>query len=61
MLIDGKEYIEKPANDFPFGNVCRHCAFYNTDTKCYDIDELDCHADSRPDGIGVVFVLKEGD
>ena len=59
ITIDGKVYIVKPANDFPFGNVCRQCAFYLTD--CYDRDDFNCHADSRPDGVGVVFVLKDSE
>ena len=52
--IDGLEYIEQPENELPFGNVCRHCDFYRT--SCYNRDDFDCHSDSRPDGIGVIFV-----
>ena len=57
MVIDGKNYIEQPETELPFGNVCCYCAFYGT--ACYGRDDFDCHADSRADGVGVVFVLKE--
>jgi len=53
ITIDGIEYIEHPETRFPFGNICKHCAFYGT--ACYDRDDFNCHADSRLDGIGVVF------
>lgn len=53
--IDGVNYIELPETDLPFGNVCRYCAFYGT--PCYNRDDFNCHSDSRPNGIGVVFVL----
>uniref|UniRef100_A0A6H2A329 Uncharacterized protein n=1 Tax=viral metagenome TaxID=1070528 RepID=A0A6H2A329_9ZZZZ len=53
IIIDEKEYIEIPETEFPFGNVCRKCAFYGT--ACYDRDDYTCHSDSRADGIGVVF------
>ena len=57
MTINGKEYIEKPTSDIPQGNMCNQCAFNRTD--CYDNDDFDCHGDSRPDGIDVIFILKE--
>lgn len=53
--IDGVDYIEMPDTNLPFGNVCHHCAFYGT--PCYNRDDFNCHSDSRPDGMGVVFVL----
>ena len=54
ITIDGIEYIEIPETNFPFGNVCKHCAFYGT--ACYDRDDFTCHADAR-DGVGVVFLV----
>jgi len=55
VVIDGKKYIEKPDVDLPFGNVCRHCALSKTaGIPCYDRHDFSCHADSRPDGQGVV-------
>ena len=57
ITIDGEIYSVKPDTELPFGNVCRQCAFYMTD--CYNRDNFNCHADSRPDGIGVIFVLKK--
>lgn len=54
-IIDGKKYIEKSANDLPFGNVCRHCAFYKT--PCYNRDDFSCHSDERKDGEDVFFIL----
>lgn len=54
ITIDGIGYIEKQESELPFGNACRHCAFYKT--KCYDRDDFSCHSDARPDGQGVVFV-----
>ena len=55
VTIDGIEYIEIADTELPFGNVCRSCAFYNT--NCYDRNDFTCHPDARPDGIGVFFVL----
>ena len=56
MEIDGIDYIEQPETELPFGNVCRFCAFYGT--SCYDRLVYICHADARPDGIGVIFLDK---
>ena len=53
LVIDGKEYIEIPETEFPFGNVCHECAFYGT--PCYNRNDFTCHSDARIDGIGVVF------
>ena len=56
LRLDGCLYEAVPSELFPFGNACRHCAFYGT--ACYNRrKEFSCHADSRPDGIDVVFVL----
>jgi len=55
IVIDGIEYIEQSVTDLPFGNVCRHCAFYGK--SCYNRDDFTCHSDSRPNGMGVVFVM----
>lgn len=57
ITIDGNEYIEQPDTDLPFGNVCKLCAFYGT--SCYDRDDFNCHADSRSNGIGVIFILSQ--
>ena len=55
ITIDGIDYIERPDVELPFTNVCRFCAFDRT--SCYDRKDFNCHSDSRPDGIGVVFML----
>ena len=55
ITVDGIDYIEQPDSDLPFGNVCKQCAFYGT--PCYNRDDFNCHADTRPDGVGVVFVV----
>ena len=54
ITIDGEQYIEKSDTELPFTNVCIFCAFKGT--ACYDRDDFSCHADSRPDGKGVVFI-----
>jgi len=56
VTIDGLDYIEVPEESLPFGNACKLCAFYGT--SCYERDDFSCHADSRPDGIGVIFRRK---
>jgi len=53
--IDGQRYFEIGIELYPFGNVCRNCAFYGT--ACYDHPEIDCHGDSREDGRDVIFKL----
>jgi len=55
ITIDGIDYIEQSESELPFGNACKHCAFYGK--ACYDREDFTCHSDERPDGIGVVFVL----
>jgi len=57
IVIEGKNYTEISVSDFPFGNACRHCAFFNT--PCYDRTDFTCHSDARLDGQDVVFVLDE--
>jgi hypothetical protein len=56
IIIDGKKYKQVPTEIFPIGNACRRCAFYLT--ACYNRDDFMCHGDARPDGVDVVFVLK---
>ena len=55
VIIDGKNYRGIPSSEIPFGNVCRHCAFFNT--PCYDRTDFTCHSDARTDGQDIVFVL----
>lgn len=57
ITIDGIDYIEKPDTELPFGNVCKLCAFYGI--ACYNRVDFNCHADSRPDGVGVVFIKRK--
>lgn len=62
IIIDGKEYIEKPIDKLPFTNACRYCAFsfWNNPKQkipCYNREDFSCHSDERPDGKDVVFIL----
>ncbi len=65
ITIDGKNYTEKPISELKFGNYCRFCAVSGFagfgGTPCCNRDDFDCHADSREDGVDVVFILVEGE
>ena len=53
MVLDGVEVEIVPCDELPVTNMCNYCVLKGT--ACYSRSDVDCHADSRPDGVGVVF------
>ncbi len=51
--LDGHRVEIVPVGDLPVTNMCNYCVLKGT--ACYSRKDVTCHADSRPDGVGVVF------
>ena len=53
FILDGVLVEEVPCDQLPVTNMCNYCLLKGT--ACHSRRDVTCHADSRPDGIGVVF------
>jgi hypothetical protein len=58
FLLDGVQVDAVPTAGLPLTNMCNYCSLKGT--ACYDRDDVSCHADSRQDGVEVVFQPVEG-
>jgi hypothetical protein len=53
FVLDGVLVEEVPCDQLPFTNMCNYCILKGT--ACYSRKDVTCHADSRPDGVDIVF------
>jgi len=51
--LDGALVETVPCSNLPMRNMCSYCVLRGT--ACYERRDVSCHADSRPDGVDVVF------